>query len=242
MKIFTAHIFLIFFLSSVFAIKAEVAVFDSTAEVGKPCTIRMNVNSDKDNELFIRCSGSFKLFNPTVFYPNEFAGNQIERSNIIRMNDSIYNFSVTFTDSANFQEFYLNGIALAGNDSSALIEFSDINTDNYKHKNSTATIYLLNTGAKLPYIRFPGLQFINPNICQTGATCKIYYLVDKQTDLTFYICDTRGKELQICKVTGAYKGSGYIDYLVANELSAGLYFIKLVTAFGWDYKPFSVIK
>lgn len=200
-------------------------------------------------------SGYFKLSNPTVFYPENFAivdtlgqvdNIDLHNVNLLRLNDSIYEFKIFLSFHGQAQDYstylYLDGTALAGSDSICLVYFDSLVVNNKPNDAAIGTVITESIGTPLPYVRFAVLEPNYPNPVNIGQTTSWAYKIDKNSDVKFYIYDNAGQRKQIGYYPNQSKGVHVFKYTPEFYMCAGGYLIVMETNSGVQTDHFMIIK
>ena len=218
------------------------------ASVGDELTLRIQFQDSVLKNGINNLEANIYLTNPTVFYPdsinlsNDFI---ITNDSLSRITDSLWYFNIEFQKDSNSTFpliFTLSGEALAGTDSSCVVNHTNIRLNNKPIKDINILIITNPDGFHSHYYRFSKLEQNFPNPVKNGEDTKWHYNLDKPSVVEFYIIDYRGKETYL---TGLGEQSfGIHEYIFTPGMgySSGLYWMKLKTNSGESLQPFVIVK
>lgn len=209
---------------------AQLKLMPASGTVGKEMQIIMSFEADSTLSSVSEMQGVIHLTNPTLFYPERFvAASAIGSSELIRVNDSTYNFKIKFLQNVtNDTLLGIAGEALAGNDSVGFLIIDSLVINNKKNNSLLqAKITTQNIGSPLFYTRYSTLEQNYPNPVNRGKTTTWAYKIDKKMRVIFHIYNLIGEEFLADDLGildhGVYKYTLNVD----RQLPMGAYFIRL---------------
>ncbi len=196
----------------------------------------------------LRMRGDLKLSRPTVFYPQVFrgAGGTFLDSTLVRHNDSVYSFDLTFRANKDLLPgdtlFVLAGEALAGSDSVTALQFGNLFLNDVPFPDFTAAIVTESIGPPLPYVRFAVLDPGRPNPTQPGRTVTWGFRIDKASEVSFIIYDLIGQQIVVQEL-GMLEQGVYVNTFTPDFFfPSGMFIVRLTTNSGDAFQVMHVLR
>lgn len=210
------------------------------ATIGNECVVRLAVQRAQTRALSF--SAQMHISNPTVFYPYALvvrAASALDTIQVTRLTDSTYSLAFTTSNvQSQSLELLLHGEALAGNDSTCQLTFSNCVVDSTPTPNVVAHIRSTSIGTSLPYVRFATLEAGYPVPARVGRAVTWAYRIDKESDVTFEIYNPQGRRLFIQTISQQVKGTHLFSFQSDYNYFNGAYYLRMTTNSGTLFQHF----
>lgn len=190
----------------------------------------------------VELKGTLILSNPTIFYPEVFVaahGTQSVAQNLMRQNDSEYQFSITLrcTQSMRCDTLVrLRGEILAASDSVTDVRLVNMTlTDSRGRRmipSTFATLTIGSIGTPLPIIRRPSLKQSYPNPAVRGNDMTWEYRIDEPSDIIFRLYTALGQEVIRLERQKQSRGVHKETWTPQSPLPAGVYYVRFSSSSG----------